>query len=283
MKLGMLYSILRKDEKLLLQAARKRGVEIDKIDDRQCVFGLKTGTGPEAWDHDVVIERCVSHSRALYAIKFLEDYGIRTINTFQVALNCGDKILSSLSFARAGVPTPRTRIAFEPETAIEAIETLGYPAVLKPVMGSWARLLAKVDCRETAEAIIEHKSVLGNYLHSIYYIQEYVDKPGRDIRAFVVGDETVAAVYRIADHWITNTARGAKTEECKVTDEINELSIKAANSVGGGVIAVDLMESKQGLTITEVNYTMEFKNSIVPTGVDIPMKIIEYAMSEARR
>jgi [lysine-biosynthesis-protein LysW]--L-2-aminoadipate ligase len=279
MKIAMLYSLLRVDEKLMIDAAERRGVKLELVDDRQLVFGLTDTT----WKADVVIERCISHSRALYALKFLQDYGVTTVNRFEVAQVSGDKVLTSLALQRAGVPTPRTFVAFEPETAIKAIERLGYPAVMKPITGSWGRLLAKVDSRHAAEAIIEHKHTLGSYLHHIYYIQEYIDKPQRDIRTFVVGDECIAAVYRDSEHWIANTARGAKTRECPLDEELRELSLKAAEAVGGGVLAIDMMESSRGLVVHETNYTMEYKNSIVPTGVDIPDKILEYTVEVAKR
>jgi [lysine-biosynthesis-protein LysW]--L-2-aminoadipate ligase len=278
MNIAMLYSLIRVDEKMMMNAAERRDIKLDMVDDRKLVFGLTDVT----WKTDVVIERCISHSRALYALKFLEDYGVTTINRFQVAQLSGDKALSSLALERAGVPTPRTFVAFEPESAIKAIERVGYPAVMKPITGSWGRLLAKVDSRHAAEAIIEHKQTLGSYPHHIYYVQEYIDKPQRDIRTFVVGDECVAAVYRESEHWIANTARGAKTLECPIDDELRELSLKAAKAVGGGVLAIDIMESERGLLVLETNYTMEFKNSVAPTGVDIPGKILEYAVEVAR-
>lgn len=279
MKIAMLYSLIRVDEKMMMNAAERRGIKLDLVDDRQLVFGLSDGT----WKHDAVIERCISHSRALYALKFLEDYGVTTINRFSVAQLSGDKALTSLALERAGVPTPKTFVAFEPETAIRAIERVGYPAVMKPITGSWGRLLAKVDSRHAAEAIIEHKHTLGSYLHHIYYVQEYIDKPQRDIRTFVVGDECIAGVYRDSEHWITNVSRGAKTRECPIDDELRELSLKAAEAVGGGVLAIDIIESNKGLLVLETNYTMEFKNSVAPTGVDIPGKILEYAVEVARR
>jgi [lysine-biosynthesis-protein LysW]--L-2-aminoadipate ligase len=156
---------------------------------------------------------------------------------------------------------------------------MGYPVVLKPAVGSWGRLLTKVNDRDAAEAVLEHKTVLGSYHHSIFYIQKYVEKPGRDIRSFVVGDTCIAAIYRHSEHWITNTARGAVTSNCPVTAELARISVAASNAVGGGITAVDLMETDNGLLVNEVNYTMEFKNSIAPTGVNIPAKIIDYVMA----
>jgi [lysine-biosynthesis-protein LysW]--L-2-aminoadipate ligase len=181
------------------------------------------------------------------------------------------------------VPTPRTLMAYTPESALEAIETLGYPVVLKPAVGSWGRLIAKVNDREAAEAVLEHKKVLGSYHHSIFYIQEYIDKPQRDIRSFVVGDQTICAIYRMSEHWITNTARGGQAVNCPVTPEIDALSRAAARAVGGGLVAIDLLENMQGeLTVCEVNYTMEFRNSIDTTGVDIPGCMVDYVLAVGR-
>jgi len=181
------------------------------------------------------------------------------------------------------VPAPKTRVAFTPEAALEAVEELGYPVVMKPLIGSWGRLVSKVNDRESAEAIVEHKDVLGNYLHSIYYVQEYIPKPGRDIRGFVVGDETICAIYRYSDHWITNTARGGRAENCPVTPELNEICVRAARAVGGGIVAIDVLERDGELLVNEVNYTMEFRNSIDTTGVNIPAKMIDFVLEVAKR
>ena len=181
------------------------------------------------------------------------------------------------------MPTPRTLLAFTPETALQAIEQLGYPCVLKPTVGSWGRLLARVNDRDAAEAILEHKDVLGSYQHSIFYIQEYVRKPGRDIRAFVIGDRCVAAIYRYSEHWITNTARGGAATNCPVTDELQDICCRAARAVGGGLLAIDVVESERGLLIIEVNGTMEFRNSVEPTGIDIPGMMVDYVLDEAAR
>jgi len=204
------------------------------------------------------------------------------VNRYEVAEICGNKLLTTMRLIRDSVPSPRTRVAFTPESALTAIEELGYPVVLKPLIGSWGRLISKVNDREAAEAIVEHKDVLGSYLHSIYYVQEYVPKPGRDIRAFVVGDEAICAIYRYSDHWITNTARGGRAENCPVTPQLGELCVRAARAVGGGVVAIDVLEGPEGLLVNEVNYTMEFRNSIDTTGVNIPAKIVDYVLEVAR-
>jgi len=274
-RIGVLCSRIRAEEKLLFEAFARRRLEIEKIDDRELIFDL--AARPSA-HYDVVLERCLHHSRALYALRILNQWGVPTVNSYDVALICGDKINTTTALIAAGVPSPRTLIAFTPESALEAIETLGYPVVLKPAVGSWGRLLAKISDRDAAEALLEHKDTLGSYQHAIFYVQEYVDKPSRDIRSFVVGDETIGAIYRESSHWITNTARGGQARNCPVTPEIERLSRAAARAVGGGVLAIDLLEHPDGLVVSEVNYTMEFRNSIDTTGVDIPGRIVDYVL-----
>lgn len=278
MKVGFLHSLIRRDEKLLLRELRRRsGVDLTLLDDRRLVFDL--GSAPAV---DVVLERCINHSRAMHALRLFESAGTTCVNAYEVARRCGDKILTATALAESGVPQPETRIAFTEASALDAIEELGYPVVLKPAVGSWGRLLSKINDREAAETVLEHKAVLGTYHHSIFFVQKYVEKNGRDIRSFVVGDECVAAIYRSSDHWITNTARGARASNCPVTPEVADISLRAAESVGGGVLAVDLFETEDGLLANEVNYTMEFKNSIDVTGVDIPERIVSYVLEAVR-
>ncbi|MBI3262514.1 MAG: lysine biosynthesis protein LysX [Acidobacteria bacterium] len=275
MKLGVLCSIVRVEEKLIFDALRRRGVDFVKIDDRELIIDLHR----RRYDVDLVLERSVNHSRALHTLKVLNDRGVRTINTWEVANTCGDKLLTTNALVAHDVPTPRTLVAYTAESALKAIDQLGYPVVLKPAVGSWGRLLARVNDRYAAEALLEHKETLGSYHHSTFYIQEFVQKPGRDIRSFVVGDRTICAIYRYSDHWITNTARGGRAQNCPVTNELDEVSVRAANAVGGGVVAIDLFETPSGLQVNEVNYTMEFRNSITVTGVEIHERLVDYVVA----
>jgi [lysine-biosynthesis-protein LysW]--L-2-aminoadipate ligase len=274
-KIAMLLSRVRVEEKLLFEEFEKRHLTFDKLDDRELVFRLEQ----KPFEYDVVLERCINHSRALYALKILNDWGIPTVNTYHVANVCGNKFLTTQALIHANVPSPLTKLAFTPDSALQAIEEIGYPVVIKPPVGSWGRLLAKLNDREAAEAVLEHKETLGNYEHSIFYIQEYINKPQRDIRAFVIGNETIGAIYRRSEHWITNTARGGAALNCPITPELNDICVRAAQAVGGGVVAIDLVESAdRGLLVIEVNYTMEFRNSIDTTGVNIPAKVIDYVL-----
>lgn len=279
LKVGLLHSLVRPEEKLLIREFRQRaGVDLRMIDDRRLSFHL----GRDRFDLHVLLERCINHSRALHGLRLFESAGVRCVNSSLVAGVCGDKILTSVQLQEHGVPQPEVRIAFTEQSTLEAIEEMGYPVVLKPAVGSWGRLLAKVNDRDAAESILEHKAILGTYHHSIFYVQQYVEKSERDIRSFVVGDECVAAIYRYSDHWITNTARGGRAENCPVTDELRDLSVRAARAVGGGIVAADLFETPEGLLVNEVNYTMEFRNSIDTTGVNIPGLIVEHVLGVAR-
>ena len=275
-RIGFLYTRLRAEEKYLLEELEKQpDVEVVRINDGDMYFDINQL--PE--QIDVLFERSISYSRGLYISRIFEAHGIPVVNPSVVAERCGDKYITSQILARSGIPTPRVLMAFDEESALRAIEAMGYPCVLKPVVGSWGRLLAKVENREMAEALIEHKATLG-VNHQVFYIQEYINKPGRDIRAFVVGEKAICAIYRSSENWITNTARGGVATNCLVTDEIAELCQRAAQAVGGGLLALDLFETENGLTINEINHTMEFRNSIATTGVNIPQEMIEYVLAQ---
>jgi [lysine-biosynthesis-protein LysW]--L-2-aminoadipate ligase len=275
-RVGFLYTRLRVEEKYLLEELEKHSdVEIVRINDGDTFFDI--GHIPEPID--ILFERSISYSRGLYISRIFEAHGIPVVNSSLVAERCGDKYITSQMLAKRGIPTPRVLMAFDEESALRAIEAMGYPCVLKPVVGSWGRLLAKIENREMAEALIEHKATLGVH-HQVFYIQEYINKPGRDIRAFVVGDEVICAIYRSSENWITNTARGGVATNCPVTDEIADLCQRAARVVGGGLLALDLFETENGLTVNEINHTMEFRNSIATTGVNIPKKMVEYVLEQ---
>lgn len=278
-RIGVIHDRLRAEERLLFAEFARRGVTYERIDDRTSIVDI-TGN---RWHFDVVIGRGVSQQRTLHLLSILDAWGIPTLNRPDVIAVCNDKLRTSALFRRASLPQPELRIAFTPESALDAIEEMGYPVVLKPAIGSWGRLLARVNSRATAEALLEHKQTLGSFHHGTYYIQKYVAKQGRDIRAFVVGDETICAIYRASEHWITNTARGGRASNCPVTPEIADTCQRAARAVGGGVLAVDLFEDpNEGLLINEINATMEFRNSIDTTGVNIPGRIVDYALALAR-
>jgi [lysine-biosynthesis-protein LysW]--L-2-aminoadipate ligase len=281
-RIGVLYTRLRVEEKWIFAALERRGVDYERLDDREIHFNLQDS---QFWQgFDAVLERSLSYYSGLYALRTLEGWGIPTVNTARVVEICGDKWNTSVALERAGVPQPRVRLAFSVEAALQAIEEMGYPVVLKPVVGSWGRMLAKINDREAAEAILEHRATLGSAQQNVYYIQEYIPKPGRDIRAIMVGDRVLTAIYRNAAHWITNTARGGQGTLCPITPEMEALCLKASAAVGGGVLGIDLVEHpERGLLVNEVNHNTEFHTAQPLSGVDIADEIVAYTLQVARQ
>ncbi|MGC8839067.1 MAG: lysine biosynthesis protein LysX [Anaerolineae bacterium] len=279
MRVGLFFSRLRVEEKALTQALEARGASVDRLDVRHQAFSLGQGDlGP----YDAFLVRCISHVQAVYISRLVEMAGKPVVNRSSVIQTCGDKILTTMALEEAGVPTPQARLAFSPEAALEAIEEMGYPVVLKPAHGSWGRLLARVNDRDAAEALLEHKATLGGVLHATVYIQEYIPKPDRDIRVLLAGEEVITAIYRRSAHWITNTALGGKAVPCPLTPDLVDLSLRAARAVGGGILAVDLLETADGrLLVNEVNHTPEFHGAMEAVEVDIAGAMADYLLAVA--
>lgn len=280
--IAFLTSRPRVEEKLLLAELARRGAEAVRVDDGALRLDLGLDAGeppPESPPWALAWNRSVSFGRALYATEALEARGVPQVNPARTVRVCGDKALTSIALQEAGVPSVRTTLCFTPEAAMEAAAELGYPCVLKPVVGSWGRLVARLDTPAAAEAVLEDRAVLGSWQHSIFYVQEYVEKAGRDARVFVIGGQAVAGIWRTSEHWITNTARGAVASRCDVSGELGAIAEDAARAVGGGILAIDLVETKPGPAVLEVNHSGEFRNSIETTGVDLPGVMVDHVLS----
>ncbi|MEM2955815.1 MAG: lysine biosynthesis protein LysX [Nitrososphaerales archaeon] len=284
--IGLVYDRIRFEEKAIIEKGKEKGLSIKPSDAKTLCLNVKSSNKEsKAIFGDVVLQRCISYFRRLHVTAFLESKGIDVINSLSVAQICGNKILTTLALIKAGVPTPDTLIAFSPEGVYEAIGKIGYPAVLKPIIGSWGRLVALLKDKDTTDAILESRELLNNPIYSIYYIQEMVNRPPRDIRTIVVGDRIIASVYRYApqEDWRTNVARGGKTTPCPLTKELEDIVLKAADAVGGGILGVDAMESPNGILVHEVNNTVEFKGAMAAGATNIPDEILNYAIGLARR
>jgi [lysine-biosynthesis-protein LysW]--L-2-aminoadipate ligase len=270
----MLYTQLRAEENLLLEAAEGSGLTIEPIWDERVTLSPEK---PPSWadEVDVALVRTLSLHRALALTAGLEAHGVRCVNDHDTFRICGDKWQTTLALARAGVPTPETRLATTVEEALEAAEAIGYPIVTKPLQGSWARGLAKANDPQALEGVLEQREAFGDPVHQQHYVQAHVDKPDRDVRAFVADDEVIAAIRRESEHWITNTARGAEADRHPLTQELTRVCREAAAAVGGGALAIDLMETPDGYVVHEVNARMEFRNSIDPTGVPIHEELLK--------
>ncbi|MEM2872995.1 MAG: lysine biosynthesis protein LysX [Nitrososphaerales archaeon] len=271
----MVYDYVRWEEKVIADAAKKKGVDLKLVDSKDVSLLLDNDYEKEFGD--VVLQRCLSYFRSLHLTATLEAKGVSVVNNFNVAVVAGNKLFTTLALLKAGIPTPQTVLSFAPESALKSLEKLGYPAVLKPTIGSWGRLVALLKDRDSAEAIFEDREHMFP-LYQIYYIQEFVKRPPRDIRSIVIDDRVVAAIYRVSlsGNWKTNMALGAKAENCPITKELEDICARASKAVGGGILGVDCMESPDGLLVHEVNNTTEFKNTVPATGVDIPGLIIDY-------
>lgn len=281
LRLGILYDRAKWEEKALKREAERRGVEVRMLNVLNTVMDVSDGS---CFTEDIYVQRALSFFKGLYSTAILEHHGRRVINSYKTSATCGNKLLTTLALMESGVPTPRTLVAFSEESALRAVEEVGYPAILKPIHGSWGRLVAFLKDPSSAKAVIETRMFL-HPIHRVFYIQEYVERPPRDIRSFVVGDRVVAAIYRIAPEreWRTNVMRGGSIEVCPITEELRELSLKAAEAVGGGVLGVDIMEGNDGLTVHEVNHVPGFAHTVMATGVNIPGLIVEYAVELAKR
>ena len=274
MNIGILFSKIRVEGKLLIEEMKKRrNVTLKLIDSRKLIINPEDNLGI-----DVLLDREIASSKALHVVEMLKNSTVRCINSYDVIRICGDKVFTSRWLSKKGVPTPRIKVAFTKESALEAIEEMGYPVVLKPVDGSWGRLIAKIENKNSALAILEHKSYLSSFYHSIFYLQEYINKPDRDIRVLMIDDEPICASYRKSSDWLTNVSKGATTEECIITPELEKISIMASRAVGGGALAIDIMETSDGFTVNEINCSMEFKGSMHAVKTNIPAIIVDYCL-----
>jgi [lysine-biosynthesis-protein LysW]--L-2-aminoadipate ligase len=278
--LSILYDTIRWEEKALFDAAKEKGINTKMVDCKSLSISLDKSKE----DFGTVIQRCVSYYRSLHSTAALEGKGVNVINSLNTSIYAGNKLFTHMLLLKHGVPTPYSAVAFSEESALELLDKKGYPMVLKPTVGSWGRMIALLKDRDSAEGIIESRESMYP-IYQVYYLEEFVVRPPRDIRAIMVGDKVVAAIYRYSGEgqWKTNMALGGKAEVCKVTKELEDMCIKAKNAVQGQIVGIDLMESKEnGLVIHEINNTTEYKNTVRVTGVNIPALMIDYAL-ESRK
>ncbi|GAB1689849.1 RimK family alpha-L-glutamate ligase [Krasilnikovia sp. M28-CT-15] len=264
-RLGVLASRVRYEEKQIMAALDRRGAACTLLDPRS-LFVAGTWTGP-----DVVLNREVGHFRALYAASALESAGAVVLNSAAATHLSGDKWHTSAALAAMGLPTPRTALAAAPEAALAALEELGYPAVVKPLVGSWGRLVTRLPDRDTAEAVLEHVAALPGPQSHVIYLQELMSTADRDIRVVVIDGQALGATYRRGSQWRTNVARGATSEPCDLAPEVAKLAVAAADAVGADIAGVDLIEDTDGrLVVLEVNDRVEFRGfQSAHPGVDV--------------
>ncbi len=284
MKISIVFDRIRGEEKWLMHEAKKSGCTAELVDGRALFFELTDGDAGNRFG-DVVLQRCISYYRSLFLTRIMENFGTFVINSSKVSDVCGNKLITSMVLAKAGVPTPKTYVALSSDSVEQTAAELGYPVVMKPFVGSWGRMISIAKDQQILDTIVELRESIPNPIEHMYYLQEFVERPPRDIRAIVAGDEIIATVYRnaSANEWRTNVARGASTTSFKPDKELTEIVHKAAKAVGGGILGVDVMESKNGYVVHEVNNTVEFKGAQAATRTKIAKKMIDFVIRSAKR
>lgn len=276
MRVALVYERMREEEVQLMRAVERLGHELSLIhlnSDNHFLIGERTLRG------DVALIRAISQTNALLSSELMSHMGLRCVNPPEVLRVCGNKLATSMKLSESGIPTPRTAVAFSLEGALRAARGIGFPVVVKPVNGSWGRLVSLARDEEELRAIIEHREAMGSPHYRIHYVQEYIRKPGRDIRAYGNEERFLTAIYRISDHWITNTARGGRAEPVEANSELEEIVVRTCRALGGGFLGVDIVEDEErGFLVIEANATTEFKNAARVTGVDIAGEIVRYAL-----
>lgn len=270
------------DEKRLFDAFDRRAVPFDHVDTR----GQWFPAGQRGLPWDLALNREIGHVRATYAARCLTTAGVTVVNSADATEVCGDKWRTTVALQAAGLPTPRTALGLTPQATLAALDSLGYPALLKPLVGSWGRLVVHLPDRTAAEGVLEYAAALPGPQSRIGYVQELIDKPGRDIRVIVVGGEVLGAVYRIGESLRTNVALGGRTRPCEVTPEITKLSVDAAAAVSADIAGVDLIEDRDGrLLVLEVNHRVEFTGfqSALGGRVDVADRIVDHVLERAQR
>ena len=280
--LFILYDQLRWEEKSIIESGKKKGIDIEAINCRDAVIDLEKDT--QYYDR-IILQRCVGYFNNVHSTAAMEGLGATVVNPLQTAVVCGNKLFSHMELQKAGVQVPKAFCAFSRQSALTGLNNHGYPKVIKPVVGSWGRLIALLKDKEVAEAVIEDREHMYP-LYQVYYFEDFIKRPPRDIRAIVVGDRVAAAIYRYSGNgsWKTNMALGGTAEPCEVTDELESICLAASKAVHGEIVGVDLMESAdKGLLVHEVNNTTEFKNTVRVTAVDIPSLIVDHCIKLKKR
>ncbi len=278
MRIALVYERLREEERQIIRAIEELGHEPVPLHLNSNFLPINHG---ETFGAEVAVIRAMSTAKAHASAVTLSSLGVRVVNPPDVIATCGNKLVTTARLSEAGIPTPRTAVAFSLDGALEAAESIGYPVVVKPVNGSWGRLVSLAQDEEELRTILEHREAIPSPYYRIHYIQEFIRKPGRDIRAYGTEESFITAIYRVSEHWVTNTARGARAVPAEPSEELADLVIRTARAVGGGFLGIDIAEDEErGLVVIEVNAVTEYKNAARVTGVDIAGELVRYALGE---
>jgi len=275
----LLYDVPRLEEKLIMRALKSSGVELKLTNVKY---------SPLSWSDQaasVALIRPISMVRAIYSASLREAVGAKAINSSISIMFAGDKILTLSRFRQAGIPFPKSMIAFGSEAAEKAGKIIGYPAIDKPPIGSWGRLVTLVKDHQTLQSIVEHRELLLSQSAKTHIIQRYIDGGDRDYRVLVLGGEPLGAIMRSAakGDWRSNVARGGRVEAVKLDEELSELAVKAAEVIGGEFMAIDVFHDGERYLVNEVNGVPEFKGFMEATKIDVAERLAKYVKLVLKR
>jgi len=283
---GILINRITWEVKQLIAEFEKNQIKYELLNNQKVYYKLSREKDLKS-NFDLILERSLSYLRGLYSCAILETKGYKVINNYECLTISGNKLLTSLKLIEKNIPTPETYIAFKDNSAINAIDgSIGYPVILKPIIGSWGRLIAKIEDYNSATANLQAREIMGNVYQKIYYLQEYIvdtnSKNPTDFRVFVIGDKCVAVMGRFSPDkdFRSNIAVGGTAKPVELTPELEKLSIQASRAINGEIIGVDLMFKKGNLNVIEINGTPQFKGIVSATKINIASEIVEYIMNK---
>ncbi len=271
----------------LLKAIRAKGHEPVYL--KTAGVRLVVGDPPDALldgrsvaDVDVFIPRIGRSMTGFGAmlLRQLELMGLRTTMSERALTTARNKFLALQALHEAGVPVPRTVLLASRPSAAETRDMVPYPAVLKILSGTQGIGVMRVKDLDETASIVDTLNLFGE----VVLFQEYIPNPGIDIRAFVVGDEVVAAMKRVAPmtEWRANIHLGARGSKVELHDDVKEVAVRAAKALGLEVSGVDLIMSGGSPYVLEVNASPGFKGLLEATGVNAADAIVEYAVEKAK-
>jgi len=223
---------------------------------------------------------CEQVTKRISMMEHLEFSGTLVVNPTHAYRKVKDKYSTICTLARAGLPIPRTYVTEMAHWAYRA--SRGFKQIVyKPIVGSLgfgSMRFSNPDLAFNAYKILER------WGHPMY-IQEYLEKPGRDIRAFVIGENLLASVYRIAPpgEWKTNVAQGGQTQPIQLPEELQELALRVTKSLDLLYAGVDILETEGGPVLLEVNGSPSWQGLQRATSVNVAERLVQFVVSLARR
>jgi [lysine-biosynthesis-protein LysW]--L-2-aminoadipate ligase len=284
MNLGIVLNRVSFEEKQIILACKELGINVEQIKNEELFLQLNAEKDPQI-KSDVLLQRSLSTIRAIYSTAILETKGYKVVNNYNAVSISADKLLTTLLLEKHKIPSPKTFVGFTGEAVMASAEKyLNYPMVTKPIIGSWGRMVAKIESNNHLSSIVESKEVMGDLFQKIHYFQEFIDAPKlnpnnpADIRVFYLGGECIAAMgrYRPENDFRSNIALGGKAKMLDIDSEMSSICKKIAEAIQGEILGIDLMITEKGYVCIEVNGVPGFEGITNATGINIGMKIAEY-------